>query len=49
MKRLRIKTTAEDDMVLLIENDVGIMLVFELLSIAQVPKVPAWVIQRLSL
>ena len=49
MRRLRFRASLEDDIELLSGSDNGLMFTFEVLSIAQVPKVPAWVIQRLTL
>lgn len=49
MKRMRISLNAENGMQFMGLSDIGVLLVFEILSIQQVPKVPKWIVQRLSL
>lgn len=48
MKTMGIKIRGERGLNLSFYGQTGIYLTFELLSIAQVPKVPSWVIQRLN-
>ena len=49
MKRLRFKIRGENDIELSFIAEIGLLFTVEVLSIAQVPKVPAWVQQRLVL
>jgi hypothetical protein len=49
MKTMGIRVRAKNDFQFSFYSQIGLYFTFELLSIAQVPKVPDWVIQRLSL
>lgn len=49
LKTMRISIRTERDMIPAFVARIGVYLTFELHSIAQVPKVPDWLIQRLSL